>query len=104
MVSSEALQKLSNIKQKAEVELSHFQRLQEPVPELFSEKVHQIEVLQNSIQVLGREGGFLLDAQHPVNYKECTCIRMNWGRGRYIKLQSEHTTAFSIVPPPSACP
>ena len=55
MLSTEALQRLSSIKQKAEAELSHFQEMQEPVPEPFSEKVQQIDVLQNSIQVLGRE-------------------------------------------------
>ena len=67
LLSSEAVQRLTNVRQKAEVELKHFNELEEPVPEPFSQKVQQIDVLQASIQVCVTSNYMLVSFQHCSN-------------------------------------
>lgn len=51
IMSGEAEMRISLIKAKATEELTRFQNLQEPVPEALSEKLQQIDALNQSIQV-----------------------------------------------------
>lgn len=50
-MSNQALQMIAAMKDKVKVEQIHFESLQDPVPQEFSEKLQQIEDLEQSIQV-----------------------------------------------------
>lgn len=50
-MSSEALEKLSVIREKAEMEKQHYDELQEVIPVALTEKLGQIHSLEDSIKV-----------------------------------------------------
>ena len=50
-LARDALDKLDTIKMKAEVEKTHFKNMDEPVPDQLTEKLEQIDNLEDSIKV-----------------------------------------------------
>ncbi|KAH3846251.1 hypothetical protein DPMN_088550 [Dreissena polymorpha] len=51
-LSRDALDKLDTIKMKADVERRHYEHMEEPVPDLLTEKLEQIHSLEESIKVI----------------------------------------------------
>ncbi|XP_076463748.1 nesprin-1-like isoform X5 [Babylonia areolata] len=88
--SSEAVQKLSSIRSKAEVELSHFQQLGEEVPQPFTEKVQQIDVLHVSIQeAIEKKQQYLEEAKGDREQLETSMRQVHdWLRGAEELLDS----------------
>ncbi|KAL8590281.1 hypothetical protein ACOMHN_006397 [Nucella lapillus] len=89
-LSSEAVHKLNSIKGKAEIELSHFQELGEPVPEPFTGKVQQITLLQTSIQeAIEKKQQYLTEAKADREQLETSMRQVNdWLRGAEQLLDS----------------
>ena len=50
-LSRDALDKLDTVKMKANLEKTHYQDMEEPVPDQFTEKLEQINTLEDSIKV-----------------------------------------------------
>lgn len=55
-LARDALDKLDTIKMKAEVEKSHYKNMDEPIPDQLTEKLEQIETLEDSIKVCNSSG------------------------------------------------
>ncbi len=63
-MSSEALEKLSIVREKAEREKQHYESLQEPIPMAVSEKLGQINSLEESIKdAIEQKEQYLLEAK-----------------------------------------
>nr|KAG5692776.1 hypothetical protein BaRGS_009392 [Batillaria attramentaria] len=89
-LSGEAMERLSNIKEKASVELAHFQELEEPVPEAFSEKLQQINALEQSIQeAIKKKEEYLQEAKADREQLETSMHQVSdWLRGAEDMLDS----------------